>query len=77
MRLSLRRAGPCAQLCCETTARSAFTTNFHVLFLSDGTATDSREMHNASLLNLGYGFATILNCAEAAALVQTEAAAPS
>ena len=28
-------------LCCETTARSAFVRDFDVLFLSDGTATSN------------------------------------
>ena len=51
--------------CCETTARSAFTKNFNVIFLSDGTATATAEMHQASLLNLSYGFATIMDCEEA------------
>ena len=39
-------------LCCETTARSAFVKDYDVIFLSDGTATASKEMHNATLLNL-------------------------
>lgn len=37
-----------------------------VLFLSDGTATASRKMHDATLLNLRYGFARVLSCADAA-----------
>lgn len=46
--------------------------NFSVLFLSDGTATASAEMHAASLLNLGYGFARLLTCAEAEAELRRE-----
>ena len=46
-----------------------------MLFLSDGTATASQAMHEASLLNLGYGFARIHTCAQAAALVKAAAAA--
>jgi hypothetical protein len=34
-----------------------------VVFLSDGTATSSDEMHRATLLNLGFGFADIVTCA--------------
>jgi nicotinamidase-related amidase len=67
--------GVMTNLCCETTARSAFTKNYQVLFLSDGTATASKAMHDASLLNLGYGFARIHTCAEAAQLVKAAAAA--
>lgn len=52
--------------------RSAFTKNFNVIFLTDGTATASQDMHAASLLNLGYGFATLLTCQEAAQLLQRQ-----
>ncbi|KAI7844727.1 hypothetical protein COHA_001814 [Chlorella ohadii] len=56
--------------------RSAFTKNYRVLFLSDGTATASKAMHEASLLNLGYGFAHIIHtCSAAAAVVKAAAAA--
>lgn len=49
--------GVMANLCCETTARSAFIHGFEVFFVIDGTATVSRAMHKATLLNLSYGFA--------------------
>jgi bifunctional isochorismate lyase/aryl carrier protein len=51
--------GVLTNLCCETTARSAFMRGFEVYFVEDGTATFSREMHEATLLNLAYGFATV------------------
>lgn len=51
--------GVLTNLCCETTARSAFMRGFEVYFLEDGTATFSKDMHEATLLNLGYGFATL------------------
>ena len=51
--------GVLTNLCCETTARSAFMRGFEVYFLEDGTATFSEEMHEAALLNLGYGFAIL------------------
>jgi hypothetical protein len=41
-----------------------------VIFLSDGTATANKKMHDATLLNLGYGFARILSCAEASEELQ-------
>jgi nicotinamidase-related amidase len=50
--------GVLTNLCCETTARSAFMRGFEVYFVEDGTATFSQEMHEAALLNLSYGFAT-------------------
>ena len=46
--------GVVTNLCCETTARSAFMRGFEVYFLEDGTATFSKEMHEAALLNLSY-----------------------
>ena len=51
--------GVLTNLCCETTARSAFMRGFEVYFVEDGTATFSQEMHDAALLNLSYGFATL------------------
>lgn len=51
--------GVLTNLCCETTARSAFMRGFEVYFLKDGTATFSKEMHEAALLNLSYGFAIV------------------
>ena len=53
--------GVLTNLCCETTARSAFMRGFHVFFLDDGTRPYTEDMHKASLLNLSYGFATIVN----------------
>jgi len=53
-------SGVLTNLCCETTARSAFMRGFEVYFCIDATATYTREMHKATLLNLGYGFATLL-----------------
>lgn len=51
--------GVLTNLCCETTARSAFMRGFEVYFVEDGTATFSKDMHEATLLNLSYGFATL------------------
>ena len=50
--------GVMANLCCETTARSAFMRGFEVFFAIDGTAANNIAFHRASLLNLAYGFAT-------------------
>lgn len=51
--------GVLTNLCCETTARSAFMRGFEVYFVKDGTATFYQEMHEASLLNLSFGFAVL------------------
>lgn len=52
--------GVLTNLCCESTARSAFMRGFEVYFITDGTATYTKDMHDATLLNLKYGFATLL-----------------
>ncbi len=49
--------GVMTNLCCETTARSAFVQGFEVFFVVDGTATQNIKMHKATLTNLAYGFA--------------------
>ena len=54
--------GVMTNLCCETTARDAFVRNFRVFFLADGTSTISEEFHLSTLMNLGYGFATLISC---------------
>ncbi len=60
-------SGVMAHLCCETTARSAFGRDFEVFFLVDGTATYNPGFHQASLLNLAHGFASLLLVSEALA----------
>jgi bifunctional isochorismate lyase / aryl carrier protein len=52
--------GVMTHLCCETTARSAFVRGFGVFFPVDATATYNRELHMASLHNLGHGFAELV-----------------
>lgn len=54
--------GVMTNLCCETTARSAFVRGFSVFFTVDGTATYNEEFHKATLLNLSYGFAIPILC---------------
>jgi isochorismate hydrolase len=47
--------GVMTNICCETTARSAFVRGFEVFFPVDGTATYKEEHHMSSLVNLSYG----------------------
>lgn len=49
--------GVMAHLCCESTARSAFTRGFEVFFAIDATATYNREFHFGTLKNLAHGCA--------------------
>jgi bifunctional isochorismate lyase/aryl carrier protein len=52
--------GVLTNCCCESTARDAFMRGFEVYFVADATSTYSKEMHEASLLNLSYAFGVVL-----------------
>jgi isochorismate hydrolase len=52
--------GVMTHLCCETTARAAFTRGFDVFFMADATATYNAAFHRAALLTLSHGFAVPL-----------------
>lgn len=52
--------GVMTHLCCETTARAAFVRGFEVFFVVDAVATYNRRFHEAALINLSHGFATIV-----------------
>ncbi len=56
--------GVLTNLCCETTARSAFMRGFEVYFTTDGTRAYRKEMQDATELNLSYGFATLMKVNE-------------
>ncbi|ESQ31877.1 hypothetical protein EUTSA_v10005281mg [Eutrema salsugineum] len=54
--------GVMTNLCCETTAREAFVRGYRVFFSTDATATVNQELHDATLMNLAYGFAYLVDC---------------
>ncbi|KAL6192322.1 hypothetical protein ACLB2K_033413 [Fragaria x ananassa] len=54
--------GVMTNLCCETTARDAFVRGFRVFFSTDATATENEELQEATLKNLAYGFAYLVDC---------------
>jgi nicotinamidase-related amidase len=56
--------GVLTNLCCETTARSAFVRGFEVLFPIDATAAYNREFHLSTFRNLGFGFCPIITTPE-------------
>lgn len=56
--------GVMTNLCCETTARDAFVRDFRVFFVHDATATSSKDLQVASLMNLAYGFAVLVGTEE-------------
>jgi len=63
-------SGIATNVCCETTAREAMVRDFHVFFLSDGTATSgmgnasAAELQKATLATLGFLFAQVLTVDE-------------
>lgn len=54
-------AGVKTNLCCESTARDAYHRNYRLFVPADGTGTGNEESHLASLLNLAYGFASVVS----------------
>jgi nicotinamidase-related amidase len=57
-------SGLLANLCCETTARSAFIRGFEVFFPVDATAAYNRDFHVSTFRNIGFGFCPIIKTSE-------------
>jgi isochorismate hydrolase len=56
--------GVMTNLCCETTARSAFMRGFHPVIPVDATAAYNREFHLAAFRNLCFGFMPLVATAD-------------
>jgi isochorismate hydrolase len=56
--------GVMANLCCETTVRSAFVRGFRPVLPIDATATYHRQIHISTFRNLAFGFSPPLNTEE-------------
>jgi len=56
--------GTATNVCCESTARDAMMLNYKVIFVSDGTATNNDDEHNATLGNMLAMFADVMNTNE-------------
>jgi nicotinamidase-related amidase len=56
--------GISTEVCCESTARSAFHREFQVAFVSDATATRTGEAHNATLKAIDNYFGRVLTTDE-------------
>lgn len=57
-------AGVLTHLCCESTARDAFSRDYAVYFCVDATASDDEELHRAALETLSDGVAIPVSTAE-------------
>jgi isochorismate hydrolase len=53
--------GVMTNLCCESTARDAYFRDLRVFFLLDATGTVNEELHLATLKNMAYGFAYVID----------------
>jgi len=62
--------GILTHLCCETTARDAFMRNYDVFFVIDSTASDRKNLHDASLRTLSDGFTTLVTTNEVLAWIK-------
>ena len=62
--------GVATQVCCESTARDACMLNFKTLMISDACATDSDELHNASLNAFYQNFGDVQSVEEVIASLQ-------
>jgi len=67
--------GTATNVCCESTARDAFMLNFRTTVISDGNATGTDELHNASLGLLFARFADVMTTDEAIERLQPGAKA--
>ncbi len=56
--------GVATNVCVETTARDAFMHDYYVVFTTDGTATYSREDHEATLRNIDRYFGELASVAD-------------
>ena len=68
-------AGTATNVCCESTARSAFFRDYNVVFLSDCTASFDQGMHDAALKTIDLFFGRVVTTDEAVAEMQEALAA--
>jgi nicotinamidase-related amidase len=53
--------GTLTNFCCESTARTAYFLNYHVVFGSDINASDNALAHEATIRTMRRGFARVLD----------------
>jgi nicotinamidase-related amidase len=69
--------GTATNICCESTARSAFFRDYQVVFISDCTPSFDQGMHDAALKTIDVFFGRVLTTDEALAEMQESLAARS
>lgn len=63
-------SGVMANLCCETTLRSAFVKGFAAVMPVDATAAYNRHFHLSTFTNLSFGFAPLVTTDEIITLIE-------
>lgn len=53
--------GTLTNFCCESTARSGYALNYHVVFGSDVNATDNAQAHDATIRTMRRGYARVMD----------------
>ncbi len=51
-------------ICCQTTARDGFMRDFKIVFVSDGVASFTPELHKAGLIDIAVAFGRVMNSVE-------------
>jgi ureidoacrylate peracid hydrolase len=69
--------GTATNVCCESTARSAFMRDYQVAFLSDANATFDTAMHEATLKNIDLLFGRVMTTEELLAEMKSSLSAAS
>lgn len=69
--------GTLTNVCCESSARDAMMRNFHVVMISDGNATYTDSIHNASLNSMAITIADIMTTDEVIDRLPEQQSAPA
>ena len=61
---TLKITGMHTNICCQTTARDGFMRDFKIVFVSDGVASFTLELHKAGLVDIAVAFGRVLSADE-------------
>lgn len=70
-------SGVMSDVCCDTTARSAFVRGYETWYISDACWTDTQEQHSRALANVEFLIGRVYKAADAIAMLEEEKAAAS
>lgn len=64
--------GVMSDVCCDTTARSAFVRGFETWYISDACWTDTKEQHHRALQNVEFLIGKVFTAVDAVCALQKE-----